>query len=77
MKQLRDAIIRTEPHLAMAAGTAPTWRATDKQKDFHAWVDKQRLAAGAIRTEDIERALDNTEFVLALIFYLGTRDWPF
>jgi hypothetical protein len=36
-------------------------------KGFDAWLDKQRLAGGAVWTADIEAALDNAEFVLALL----------
>src|SRR5260370_2996310 len=37
------------------------------EKGFDAWLDEQRLAGGAVWTEHIESALDNAEFVLALL----------
>ena len=36
-------------------------------KGFDAWLDKQRLAGGVVWTTEIEAALDNAEFVLALL----------
>jgi hypothetical protein len=37
------------------------------EKGFDAWLDKQRLAGGAVWTTEIEVALDAAEFVLALL----------
>src|SRR5215472_7219330 len=37
------------------------------EKGFHVWLDKQRLAGGAVWTTEIEIALDTAEFVLALL----------
>ena len=37
------------------------------EKGFDTWLDKQRLAGGASWTKDIETALDEAEYVLALM----------
>jgi hypothetical protein len=37
------------------------------QKSFDAWLEKQRLAGGNGCTTELELALDNAEFVLALL----------
>lgn len=36
-------------------------------KGFDAWLDRQRIAGGAVWTSEIETALDAAEFVLALL----------
>jgi WD40 repeat protein len=38
-----------------------------KERGFAAWLDTQRITSGATWTSDIERALDDAEFVLALM----------
>src|SRR5271157_3233327 len=38
-----------------------------KARGFDAWLDKQRLRGGASWTKDIETALDEAEYVLALL----------
>ena len=38
-----------------------------KEQGFDAWLDTQRITGGAIWTTDIEHALDEAEFVLALM----------
>src|SRR5271157_365363 len=38
-----------------------------KAKGLDAWLDKQRLRGGASWTKDIETALDDADFVLALL----------
>src|SRR5580704_1664850 len=38
-----------------------------KQQGFDGWLDTQRITGGATWTSDIERALDDAEFVLALM----------
>src|SRR5580704_761107 len=38
-----------------------------KQQGFDGWLDTQRITGGATWTTDIEHALDDAEFVLALM----------
>src|SRR5271157_5266653 len=38
-----------------------------KEQGFDAWLDKQRIAGGAVWTDEIETALDQTEYVVALL----------
>src|SRR5271169_2937480 len=38
-----------------------------KEQGFDAWLDTQRVSGGATWTTDIEHALDEAEFVLALL----------
>ena len=38
-----------------------------KEQGFDAWLDTQRIAGGAIWTDEIELALDEAEYVVALL----------